>query len=540
MSRTRIGVGRLRYGHDDNSGRRRSTLALVAGIAVLVQGVLCASLARAGTYVLRSCSVPGYPDAPLGPWRADGRPNVPAVDDCANGGGLSFSFTGTHELSPGLGPGIEIALPYSGPQSEIKLVKASMWYAARLAGPGQELSIVANRDLSNDTHPPWVVTGSPGAENLSFEQDLSPTRIRRYTVSMNCGPPLGPFAPEPCVSDHAIPFVIRGMELTLNEDIPPTVVTPYGTILAGGPQSGVRNLSYAASDAQSGLAKVEVLLGDTVVKSHDLTPRCFYVDLTVCPASDDGTLEVDTRGVPNGSYALAVRVRDAAGNVRLVPGDRAVDVANTLPAERVLPYAIDAKFKDSSRATLTVPYGRRTSIRGRLLQGSHPVGAGRPIEVLERADRRGAHEKRTRTVMTKADGSFSIGIATSRPSRLVRLAYHPHNANRTVSRALRLRVRAASRVRATLRGRLVRFSGRVLSGPLPRGGKRVQMEGRSPGSAWTTFKRLRTDKSGRFSGLYRLRVRRPGVMLKIRAVVPSERGYGFITARSRDVTLRVR
>jgi hypothetical protein len=66
------------------------------------------------------------------------------------------------------------------------------------------------------------------------------------------------------------------------------------------------------------------------------------------------------------------------------------------------------------------------------------------------------------------------------------------------------------------------------------------MEGRSPGSAWTPFKTLRTDKKGRFSGTYRLRVRRPGVVLKIRATVPSESGYGYLSSRSRAVTLRVR
>ena len=141
---------------------------------------------------------------------------------------------------------------------------------------------------------------------------------------------------------------------------------------------------------------------------------------------------------------------------------------------------------------------------------------------------------------TKSDGSFSIGLATSRPSRVVRLAYRPAGGGVFASRALKLRVKAASRVRASLRGQVVRFSGRVLSGPMPKGGKRVQMEGRSPGSAWTVFKNVRTDKQGRFSGTYRLRVRRPGVVLKVRALVPSEAGYGYLGSRSRAVSLRVR
>lgn len=101
----------------------------------------------------------------------------------------------------------------------------------------------------------------------------------------------------------------------------------------------------------------------------------------------------------------------------------------------------------------------------------------------------------------------------------------------------RARDDARWQLRPTLR---VQLSGRVLSGPIPEGGKRVQMEGRSPGSAWTPFKNLRTDNKGRFSGTYRLRVRRPGVVLKIRTIVPSESGYGYLGSHSRAVVLRVR
>ena len=112
----------------------------------------------------------------------------------------------------------------------------------------------------------------------------------------------------------------------LRESLRPVVMSPGGTLLSGGPQRGVRTLSYAAYDPQSGLAKVEVLLGDTVVKTHDLASRCFHSDFTVCPSSDDQTLEIDTRDVPNGSYDLALRVTDAAGNRQIVHGVDALPV----------------------------------------------------------------------------------------------------------------------------------------------------------------------------------------------------------------------
>lgn len=533
------GYVRPHLGHDRTLGRFRATMGLVTAMAVLTCGAIEVESAHAGTYVMRNCSVPGHPNAPLRPWTTDRGLNTTVAESCAGGGGVSFGFPGTHEMSMGYGSAVGVARPANGPQSEIRLIKASLWYTARLAGPGPGVNVYAYENHGSDTHAPWLVTGQPGAESLSFEQQLSPTTVR-YSVAITCGPALGPVTDAVCVPEHETPFEVRGMEVTLSEDTPPSVLPLRGTLSAGGVQSGVRDLTYAASDPQSGLATVEVMLGDTVATRHDLAARCSYSDFTACPATDDGTLEVDTRSVPNGSYQLALRVRDAAGNERMVRGERLVDVVNQPTPVAEAPYAIAAKFKGSSRTTLTVPYGRRASLQGTLRHGSEPVAAGVPIDVLERADRRGAREKRTRTIVTKAGGAFSLGLATTRRSRVVRLAFGSTGAARVVSKALRLRVRAASRLRASLHGRVIRFSGTVLSRPISKRGKRVRMEGRSPGSAWTPFRNLRTDKAGRFSGTYRLRVRRPGVRLKIRAVVPTEAGYGYVSSPSPAVTLRVR
>ena len=544
MTRGRIDSRRLQR-DDENSRSRRATVAVIATCAVLLLGAVKTEPVHAGNYVMRSCNVPGQPYAPLGPWTASSHPpELTVVDACSAGGGVGFSFSGARTMLPeSPWARVEIAKPVTGPQSEIRLVSVSMWYAARFGGSGQEIALfAADKKFANNTsYVHWLVTGRPGAESLSFERTFNRADTDAFWVGVYCGPVYAPFPPEPCVADHATPFHVRGMEVTLSEDKSPTVLQPAGTLLARGPQSGVRTLSYNASDLHSGLARVDVMLGDTVVKRHDLTPQCFYSDFTVCPTSDAETLEVDTRLVPNGSYNLALRVRDAAGNEQVVHAERTIEVANVPPstATSAVPYTITASFKGSSRSKLTVPYGRRVAVRGRVTRGSQSA-AGTRIEVLERLDRRGARERSTRKVTTKADGSFSIGLATSRPSRAIRLAYRPAGGRQAISRTLKLRVRAASRVSASLRGRVVRFSGKVLSGPVPRKGKRVLMEGRSPGSAWTAFKVLRTNRNGQFSGTYRLRVRRPGVVLKVRAVVPSEDGYGYLGSRSRAVTLRVR
>ena len=139
-----------------------------------------------------------------------------------------------------------------------------MWYAARLAGAGQGISLFASDDDSDKALTnPWLVTGRPGAENLSFERGFSRTNADGFSVGMYCGPVQGPIPPDPCVAEYTTPFHVRGMELTLSEDKPPAVLEPAGTLLGRGAQSGVRTLSYTASDLHSGLAKVDVLLGES-------------------------------------------------------------------------------------------------------------------------------------------------------------------------------------------------------------------------------------------------------------------------------------
>ena len=382
MLRGKIGAGRLQGGLRKPRTRRAAVFLIATSSAVVSLGASAIEPASAGTYVMRSCDVPGYSHAPLGPWETSSytpepMPMMVIVDACAAGGGVGFRFAGSHAMTPGSAwARLVIARPPTGPQSEIRLVSVSMWYAARLGGSGQDIGLFASDDDSDKALTnPWLVTGRPGAENLSFERTFSRTNVDGFSIGMYCGPVQGPIPPDPCAADDTTPLHVRGMEVRLSEDKPPTVLQPAGTLLGRGPQSGVRTLSYTASDLHSGLARVDVLLDDKIVKTHDLTPRCSYSDFTVCPTSDDETLEIDTRLVPNGFYDLALRVRDAAGNAQVEHGQRAIEVANQgSPASAsATPYTIVANFKGSSRSTLTVPYGRRVAVRGRVTQGSQPM-----------------------------------------------------------------------------------------------------------------------------------------------------------------------
>ena len=514
-----------------------SLAAAVVGVAVGLLVTIVVPPAHAGTYVMRNCSVPGHPHTRMDPWSVSDNPMPPGVsvqDDCIAGGGVGFKVASGTQLPGGTSPTFRLLKPTDA-RRNIKFERLVLWYAARLQSSGQPLNLWAGHALPDGSFVVTLNNGPPGSEYLVAEQLLSPA-TQHYHVGLRCGPTEGVVSPVPCVAAHPVPLLIRGMEVTLSEDVPPTILPPTGGLLDGTLQSGTSAVTYSASDAESGLSKVEVLLGETVVASRDLTPRCAYSDFSACPTSEDESLQVDTRAVANGLHRVTLRAHDAAGNVTQVHAAGAVWVANATPPTA---YELNGNLNGSKRSTLTVPYGRRVTVRGRLAQGSVPVVAG-AVEVLERLDRSGAREVLRTRVKTRADGTFSTALVTRRPSRTVRLAYRPREGGQVVSRPLRLRVRAASRLSVSLRGRVLRFSGRVLSQPVPRRGKQVVMEGRAPGSAWTAFKTLRTRRSGGFAGTYRLRARRPGVLLKIRAVVPSEPGYGYVSSRSKAVAVRVR
>lgn len=518
--------------------RAPRVLGLAAGLLLLA--LMSVQSARAGTYIMRNCNVPGHGHSLMAPWSPhEPDPTISIVDGCASGGGIAFALDESQQL-PWQHDGLILIRRPPSPRNDIEFVKVVVWYAARLGGSGHPLGVWSRGRTLDGSAIPGISNSPPGSEYLVAEQQFPPN-TDYYMLGLTCA--LGVTgAPGPCLAANRVPLLIRGMEFTLGEDVAPIVLNPTGTLLEGRTQKGIGTLQVAASDAQSGLSRVDVLLGETQVASRDLTARCHYSDFTVCPTSLDETFSVDTRAVRNGTYQLRVRVTDAAGNVQEVRGEPAVEVGNDAPvaASQAVAYTLSARFKGPSGSTLTAPYGRRVFVTGRLTDGSAPIGAGAAIEVLEKHDRRGARELSRSRIETKPDGSFSTRVATTRPSRRIRLLYRPAGSSQVFSRTLRLRVRAASRVRAKLRGRILRFSGQVLSSPIPKRGKTVLMEGRSPGAAWTKFVRLRTDRKGRFSGAYRLRVRRPGVTLKVRALVPSEGGYGYLLSRSRAVALRVR
>lgn len=433
--------------------------------------------------------------------------------------------------------------PPEGRAIVIEQVRA--WVSTRLSGTGS--LVKAWIDGVQDSTLNHLVEFANGLNNTESVATASrPAGSPSMQVALTCKgsdrPARATLAgPSSCSADETVPLVVHGLEATLSESVAPAGAALGGTLLADKPMSGVRSLEYSVSDDQSGVARVEALIGGTVVASRDLSGRCSYADWTACPSRDRDTLSVDTRSLPDGPHPLTLRVTDAAGNRHDEPVQN-IEIKNqtTAPVTEIgrvtsPPAHLTVSFASSSGTSITVPFGQRVRVRGRLMRAAQSVVAGAQVDIFERTASAGAVETAVASVRTQADGTFSYTLASGRPSRTVRIAYGSSSA-----RVLRVKVRAAATLTASLRGTLLRFSGRVLSAPLPPRGKRVIIQGTAPGYEWGEAATVRTDRRGRFSGSYRLTARRPGVRLRLRVRVPTERGYPYLGYTSPPLELRVR
>jgi hypothetical protein len=239
-----------------------------------------------------------------------------------------------------------------------------------------------------------------------------------------------------------------------------------------------------------------------------------------CEASVSVDVPFDTSKAANGVHHLVVSVIDAAGNAAPVL-DRSITIAN--PAAAGAPNGVNAstqaslsaRWSKTSKATLLSGYGHVRTLVGHLTgPGNTPI-VGASIDVRATPAFAGARPLSMAGPRTDSTGRFSVRIAANASSRTLLLAYRAHagDAQPVAKRTLTLKVRVGIALRVsphtTSMGRRIRFGGRVLGGPIPRGGKQLVLEARSPRSTWIEFKVVRTDARGRYHASYRFKFAGP-------------------------------
>ncbi len=251
---------------------------------------------------------------------------------------------------------------------------------------------------------------------------------------------------------------------------------------------------------------------------------------------------IDDLGLPDGTYELRARVRDAAGNERT--GTRRADGS---PMRLVLPLragtrlAVAATRRCGRRARRCARRIRNgTKVAGRLSANGVPVRHA-TVSVTSQL-RTGGGFARVGSLRTDARGSFTYRVGSG-ASRTLRFRWDGTDTEKPAVAEARVGVPARTSIgvdrRRVRNGEAVTFGGRLLGRPLPEGGKLVDLQVRLRGR-WRTFATPRTDRAGRWSFAYRFEATRGLVVYSFRARIRREAAYPYELGHSRIVRVTVR
>ena len=369
---------------------------------------------------------------------------------------------------------------------------------------------------------------------------------------------------------HATVEILRS-EILLTDTSPPTAGVASGSAVTFPTWQGTMTFAFPTTDDGGGVYQAVLEVDGQPVVAHtidDSGGRC--VDTTPgqrvfryprpCLTSVDAVVALDASALPAGDHDIALRVSDAAGNLRTVYAARKTIVAAGRTIGPGSPLAergaangdnaadavrLTARWARTRRSTLIGPFGRRQVISGRLTDATGVGVRNARIELLTAIDHRFGQPIDKGGARTRRDGRFTIILPRDVSSRTLVLRYRSH-ANDTVAAAehvLALKVQAGARLTVTprlaTRGQTVRLRGRLAGRPLPAGGKVIELQARSPGQAWLTFRTVRTTRRGRFGTSYIFRRSGPA-LYEMRARVRATDDYPFATGFSRVVRVRVR
>jgi hypothetical protein len=273
---------------------------------------------------------------------------------------------------------------------------------------------------------------------------------------------------------------------------------------------------------------------------------------------------------PHGAYEFRATGYDAAGNAAsstLGPGGAPFVLTDPVKREARLAFGFGGarlviqrcvRAAGSRRCHNDVvrPFAKRPAARtmpcchgalvgGRLLDPAGAPLGGQTVEVVETLARGAANGTRRTALVTDADGRFATRLAPG-PSRQVTAVFPgTSRLTRAAGRRVRLRVRAAIRMKvsathAQVGGAPVVFSGRIAhpEARLPARGLPVELEFRLPGLAWAQFRTVETDAEGRFHFPYEFSDDDSvGVRFQFRAFLPAAGDWPFAPATSRPLAV---
>jgi hypothetical protein len=565
---------------------------LLALIAVLGVGALCAPLARAGSYDVVSCSVDGafYPN------NAWGVSSQPAGDaryvtdtDCAQPGDpLAARLASGNAFAPSTFAGLRLNAPSGARITNYEVVLHHYWYAP---GPPDETTyeLVSFGDgffsgagqfdpavqaaIDADGHH-WYGLRAPGSSGAAdtgvVTRTWSDSSISRtagsasyMTISAGCwagsgGCTLGATA--------GVFLELYGSRVTIADTTAPALTGPTAGagLRAPGTRSGDEPLTFSASD-NTGIRRAEIVdVTDAddpqVVAAEDYATtqsaqkgKCDYTRTKPCPDLRAETIAASPAIA--GRRTLLLRVTDSAGNQTVSPpfavtargplngagGGDGARLVGGFPGHSMRGRGKSRHRVGVLRPTKTVGFGHGALVRGTLRNAAGQPVAGAELRLLVRELRLGSHYADRGAITTTADGRFSFRI-TRGASRRVRIAYRAYagDAGLTAKSDITLKTKARITMKVPRRVRshgTARFRGSLRGRPLPPGGVTLELQAYQPGRGWRTVKTTRTRKSGTYSTRYRFNSGFGHFTFRIR-LRPND-SYPYSRGTSRPVRVRV-
>jgi hypothetical protein len=539
-----------------------------------------ASTAQAGQYHVYSCRTPAGASAPTDGWSGSvattSAYDTYALNSCGSGGALvaALGDQTTHQANND-----RATWSFATP-AFASLAGASLWRAAYLHGtPGEKATYqfwLAGPAVTGVFDECLFSEECHGVGDLTQPQAVSnrvvvPTANRGTSLYLNvsCGAGLpgnecrGGFG-DP--NNYAAAVYLYAADLTLEQNTGPAATNVSGELATAPVVGGTSDVAFSASDAGSGVYQAVFTVDGHVVQrtvvdrnggrcadiggTSDGSPAFLY--LQPCLSSVSVDVPFDTSTVANGVHRIQLTVTDPAGNsapvldrqvtVSNAPGSAAASTGQPNGSGAGGQASLAASWRGTSSTRLAVPFGRTETVDGRLAgAGGQPI-AGAQIDVQISQAYAGAAALALTGPRTAADGTFTMTIPAGASSRTLRLAYRARvgDALPTATRTLQLSVRAGLRVsvapRSTYVGRRIRFSGRLLGGPVPASGKLLILEARAPRGPWIQFEVVRSDTRGRFRAGYRFKFPGPADY-QFRVVSEPESDYPFGAGASNVVSL---
>jgi hypothetical protein len=554
---------------------RKALLSAALSAAALATFGMGAPTAQAGEYHLYSCRTPAGEAAPADGWSGSVAPgsalDVSVKNTCGEGGALIAALGDERKH---VANADRASWAFEAPSGEA-IAGAMLWRAGDTDG-GHLVNAFYQFWLTGQTKVfdeclaslQCLSRGESTQPLAAVNQVAVPSQQlgTHLAINASCGGGPGNECPSGAADPNGYTAVVNlyAADITLEQSVGPTASNVSGELATAPAVRGTSDIAFSATDPGSGVYEAVFSVDGQVAQVsvvNDNGGRCRNVGQTTdgraaflyvkpCLASVSADLGFDTTQVGNGAHRLIITAIDAAGNAAPVL-DREITVANPPgpgPANGTNASAqatLVAHWKGTARVSVTSRYGHKQTVLGRLTGPNGAPISGALLDVSATPQFQGSKPVALASPRTGADGRFTVPVGGSVSSSTLRFAYRSHLGDSPpVARStLTLRVRAgialAVAPHSASVGRSIFFRGRLLGGPIPRGGKQLVLEARSPGSPWIEFKVVRANARGRYRASYRFKFAGPADY-QFRAVSEAESDYPFAAGLSNVVGVRER